>query len=509
MRRSPLHQIQSISSKLVKRLAQPRSLQFTLTLRIAAIITVGLSTVTLWTCWKTQDILTSSHKQSLQETAKRIEEDVTLYRDMLPLEESIQKALKNRAANNLWIGVKRQDTLIVREPLDDKKPQLDALLFKNLVGQLALNSSPKTHEFQGHHFITCSSPLMVHQMPIGTLYLVHDMTEAQAKFDELTRSLIGANLTALILLILLVAYEARRILLPLRQVSQMTQAISVEDLGEKLLTVPRAPQEVQELVKTFNMLLHRLSESWQQQRVATEQQRQFVSNVSHELRTPLTIVRGYLDSLLRRGQNLTDSQLEALSIASAEANHTIRILKDLLDLARADDGYMTYQPELFVLNDIVADVIKLVEQVNHHRVVLEASELVPVYADPHCLKQVLVNLVENSIKYASPDAPVILHLEQQQSYASIHVCDRGPGIPLKHQSRIFERFYRVDESRNRSGGTGLGLALVKTFVEGMGGTVTVRSKPDEGSIFTVSLPTIPPSAPVGFPKISQKREIFE
>jgi signal transduction histidine kinase len=103
----------------------------------------------------------------------------------------------------------------------------------------------------------------------------------------------------------------------------------------------------------------------------------------------------------------------------------------------------------------------------------------------------------------------MIHLEQQPPHALIHVCDRGPGIPLKHQSRIFERFYRVDESRNRSGGTGLGLALVKTFVEGMGGTVTVRSKPEEGSTFTVSLPATPPSAATIFSKAGQKREIFE
>ena len=170
---------------------------------------------------------------------------------------------------------------------------------------------------------------------------------------------------------------------------------------------------------------------------------------------------------------------------------------------------MTYQPELFVLNDIVADVIKLVEQVNHHTVTLEASELVPVYADPHSLKQVLINLVENAIKYASANSPITIRIEQQQPYALIHVCDRGPGIALKHQSRIFERFYRVDESRNRSGGTGLGLALVKTFVEGMGGTVAVQSTPNEGSTFTVSLPTMPKSANVSSLKNSQKRENFE
>jgi signal transduction histidine kinase len=509
MRLSPSVQIQAISSRLVKKLAQPRSLQLTLTLRIAAIITAGLSAVTLWTCWKTQDILTASHKQTLQETAKRLQEDVILYREMFSLEESIQKALKNRAANNLWIGVKRRDeTLVVKEPLDAQKPQLDALLFQRLVSQLAISSLPESYQVQGYDFIACSSPLMVSQMPIGTLYLIQDLTEDQAKFKQLTHSLIGANLTALILLILLVAYEARRLLLPLRQVSQMTQAISVEDLGEQPITVPHAPQEVQDLVKTFNMLLHRLSQTWQQQRAAAEQQRQFVSNVSHELRTPLTIVRGYLDSLQRRGQTLTDSQQEALSIASSETDHTIRILKDLLDLARADDGYMTYHPELFVLNDIVTDVIKLVEQVSDHTVTLEASELVPVYADPHRLKQVLINLVENAIKYASVNTPITIRLEQQQPYALIHVCDRGSGIALKHQARIFERFYRVDESRNRSGGTGLGLALVKTFVEGMGGTVAVQSTPNEGSTFVVSLPTTPISASVGALKNSPKRENF-
>lgn len=490
MRLSSFRQIQTLFGRLVTIGAQPRSLQLTLTLRIAAIITVGLSTVTLWICWKTQDILTASHKKTLQETAKRIEEDVALYREMLPLGESIQKALKNRAANNLWIGVKRLDsTLTVKEPLDNAHPQLDTLLFQNLMGQLAISNNPKPYQFQGYHFIACSRPLLVRQMPIGTLYLIHDITEDQAKFDQLTRSLTGANLTALILLIVLVAYEARRLLLPLRKVSQMTQTLSVDKLGEQSISVPHAPQEVQELVKTFNMLLHRLSEAWQQQRATTEQQRQFVSNVSHELRTPLTIVRGYLDSLRRRGQNLTDSQQEALSIASAEAEHTIRILKDLLDLARADDGYMTYQPELFILNDAVADVIKLVEQVNTHKVVLETSELIAVYADPHRLKQVLINLVENSIKYASPEKPITIKLAQQPPYAQIHVCDHGPGISLQHQSRIFERFYRIDEARSRSGGTGLGLALVKTFVEGMGGTVTVLSRLNEGTTFSISLPT--------------------
>lgn len=485
--------LQNVSRKLAAALLQPRSLRLTLTLRIAALMTTGFSIVTLWTCWKTQDILIASHKQSLQETAKRVEGDITLYREMLSVDDSIHKALKNRAGNNLWIGVKQLDgALVITEPLDPSKARMNLPLFKSLVQQLPVSTAPQVYQLRGHDFVACAGSLVVRQMPIGTLYLVYDITEDREKFYQLIQSLIGANLIALVLLIALVAYEARRLLLPLSMVSQMTKAISVDDLEEKRITLIRAPKEIQELAETFNMLLQHLSEAWQQQRTAAEQQRQFVSNVSHELRTPLTIVRGYLESVQRRGQNLTEPQKEALSIASSEADHTIRVLQDLLDLARADDGYMPYRPDILVLNDIVAEVAKVAGQVGQREILVEDMELVPVYADAHCLKQVLVNLVENAIKYSTPDTSITIKLEQSHQHALIHVCDRSPGIPLKHQSRIFERFYRVDEARTRSsGGTGLGLALVKTFVEGMGGTVSLESNPNDGSIFTVSLPISP------------------
>jgi signal transduction histidine kinase len=494
MRQPLAPSFQNLSRKLAAALLQPRSLRFTLTLRIAALMTTGFSIVTLWTCWKTQDILIASHKQSLQETAKRVEDDITLYREMLSVDESVRKALKNRAGNNLWIGVKQLNkALIVTEPLDPSKARMNLPLFKTVVQQIPTSNAPQVYQLRGHDFVACAGSLVVRQTPIGTLYLVYDISEDREKFYQLIQSLIGANLIALVLLIALVAYEARRLLLPLSVVSQMTKAISVDDLEEKRITLTRAPTEIQELAETFNMLLQHLSEAWQHQHTAAEQQRQFVSNVSHELRTPLTIVRGYLESVQRRGQNLTEPQKEALSIASSEADHTIRILQDLLDLARADDGYMPYRPELLVLNDLAAEVAKVAGQVGQRDISVEAAELVPVYADAHCLKQVLVNLVENAIKYSIPDTPVKIKLEQGHRHALIHVCDRSPGIPLKHQSRIFERFYRVDEARTRSsGGTGLGLALVKTFVEGMGGTVALESNPYDGSVFTVSLPISPP-----------------
>ncbi|MGD1918340.1 MAG: sensor histidine kinase [Pleurocapsa sp.] len=117
------------------------------------------------------------------------------------------------------------------------------------------------------------------------------------------------------------------------------------------------------------------------------------------------------------------------------------------------------------------------------------SEIVAIKADSHRLKQVLLNLIDNAVKYSEPETPVTLKLIRKNNFAAIQVCDRGVGIPLPQQGRIFERFFRVDESRNRAGGTGLGLSIVKTLVEGMGGNISVRSQLNEGSTFTISFPT--------------------
>jgi signal transduction histidine kinase len=180
-----------------------------------------------------------------------------------------------------------------------------------------------------------------------------------------------------------------------------------------------------------------------------------------------------------------------------EADLTIRLLQDLLSLARADDGYMPYHLESLVLNDVATEVVRMTERFNQRSIELEAeSPMIRVYADADRLQQVLVNLVENAIKYSEPTDPVTVRLEKREKVALIQVCDRGDGIPLQQQSRIFERFYRLDAARTRStGGSGLGLSLVKTFTEGMGGEVSVISQPGEGSTFTVTLPVPPESTP--------------
>ena len=238
-------------------------------------------------------------------------------------------------------------------------------------------------------------------------------------------------------------------------------------------------------------MLARFSESW-------ENQRQFVSNVSHELRTPLTIVHGYLQSTLRRGKNLTEAQREALETAAEEADRTIQLLQDLLELARADNGHIHFDIQRLSLNELTLEVVDMAHQYSDREIQVKLPDRsIEIKADRNRLKQVLLNLIDNAVKYSNPTTPITLRLETHGGQVCLHVCDRGEGIPLSHQARIFERFYRVDDARTRStGGTGLGLSIVKTLVEGMGGRVTVVSKLGEGSTFTISLPYSPPVSPM-------------
>jgi signal transduction histidine kinase len=289
-------------------------------------------------------------------------------------------------------------------------------------------------------------------------------------------------------LMLAIAARIRRALYPLEQISQASRAISADDLNAGQLQLHEAPSEIRGLVQAFNMMLSRLAGSW-------DQQREFVSNVSHELRTPLTIIHGYLQGLMRRSHDLNAYQQEAVATAAAEAERTVHLLQDLLELARAESGHMYFRQDAVDLNMLLAEIAGMTEKFSNRPITLTAtSEHLMVKADSDRLQQVLINLVDNAVKYSAPNQPVDLILEQINQQAHIHVRDRGIGISLQYQRRIFERFYRVEDSQAPTqDGTGLGLAIVKSLVEGMGGQIRVRSKPGDGSLFTVILPIPEPS----------------
>ncbi|MGK7903270.1 MAG: sensor histidine kinase [Hormoscilla sp.] len=458
----------------------PNSLQFRLTVGIAGVSALGLGSVALYTSWKMHQQLISAHKQNIQYVAERFPRDVEIYSQQFSFQVGLQKAIDDTNTANLLLWVEITDGMI----LTKSAPQaLENQLYSALRSISNRPIAPQVYGLNDQYLAICSGPLVVGGNQLGKLYVAQDITDDRRMLLSMMGSLLIATILAIAGITVAIALYVRRSLEPVRQISQHARAISADDLGKARVQLDCAPSEVRELARTLDIMLSRLSESW-------EQQRQFVSNVSHELRTPLTIVAGYVQSTLRRGVNLTEPQREALATAAGEADRTIQLLQDLLDLARADSGHIHLQLEVIILNDLLSEVVGMARQYSNRQIILSAdSHPMEVAADRNRLKQVLLNLIDNAVKYSDPDKPVTVKLDRQDSQASIAVCDTGCGIPLAHQTRIFERFYRVDEARARAtGGTGLGLSIVKTLVEGMGGRVTVLSKLGEGSTFTVWLP---------------------
>ncbi|MFN6518769.1 MAG: sensor histidine kinase [Nostoc sp. CreGUA01] len=470
--------------KQIKKTCQnidPFSLQLRLTVGIASFSALVLGGLAIWTSWKTQKILIDNHKHNIEQIAKRLPRDVQIYSEMMQPETGLQKAINNLASHNTLLWVKNSENQILAQS------NTLSLLSNSMVSELmSLTKMPiksQVYKINQNYFVFCGGSVEVQGKLLGELFVVKDITREQTMFVGLVQSLGIISLLIIIILTVVIAIYIKHSLQPLRQLNQMAAMISAQDLGQAQLYLDNAPSEVKELAQTLTMLLSRLSQSW-------EQEREFVSNVSHELRTPLTIVHGYLQSVLRRQNNLTQTQQEALETAASEAERTIRLLQDLLDLARADSGYLHFQMKSYVLNDLVEEIAIMAEKYSDRQIIIESTIYpIEVKVDYSRLKQVLLNLIDNAVKYSEAGTPINFKLDRLPDKIIIQVCDNGYGIPLQHQARIFERFYRVDESRSHAtGGSGLGLSIVKTLVEGMGGNVSVQSKLGEGSIFTISLP---------------------
>lgn len=443
---------------------------------------VGIGGFTGWINWRMRQLLIESHKDNALMIASRLGEDVDLYDKTMAVDRALAMAIDYRDQPDLaiWVSTPSGDVLVKSDTLSMGSWQIDGFS-QRLVSRINGTTGLEVLELQNRTLVTCSGPLEINGQQVGNLYVVDDITEDQRSLSRITRTLALSSLLAIGAGAIATSLYINRALKPIRKMNRLAANVSGENLADTRLEFARAPTEVQELAQACNMMIARLSATW-------EQQRRFVSDVSHELRTPLTLVHGYLQSTLRRSGNLTDPQREGLEIAADEADRTIRLLQDLLDLARADGGHMRFQIEHEPLHEVVQEVLEMSQYVSDR--IKYNLEPVEAWADHNRLKQVLINLIDNAIKYSDDDQPVWVGLKRQGDRACIEVRDQGRGIPLSDLTKIFDPFYRVDEGRSRAtGGTGLGLSIVKTLVEGMNGTLKVHSKLDQGSVFTVSLPT--------------------
>ncbi|NJK29824.1 MAG: HAMP domain-containing protein [Acaryochloris sp. SU_5_25] len=466
--------------RLIRPQISTTSLQFRLTLEVIVLSVLGLCSVALWSGWRMEKTLISAHKQNLEFIAARFPEYLELYSEMGSAGNGLEQTIAKVSTPGLLVWAKDPDgNILAKSSSLDSAPRATA----QSIALVEVPAKPKVFQLGDRYAVLCANPVSLRGKPIGKVYLSQDITDDQRQLNAGLWGLLLVSCVAVLVLMGAIAYRIHHTLKPLAHMSQIARAISADDLSAAKLELKQAPDEILGLATAFNEMLSRLSGAW-------EQQRQFVGNVSHELRTPLTVIIGYLHSLLRHSQNLNAHQQEALETTASEAERTARMLQELLDLARADSGHLHFRLEPVFFNTFVTEIAQMTEKVTRRQVsVLTTAEDVIVWADHDRLEQVLINLIDNAVKYSDPDQPVELNLDVQGQQAILKVRDRGIGIPLVHQTRIFERFYRVDEARTRSKeGTGLGLAIVKSLVEGMNGRITLRSMPSEGSEFTIALP---------------------
>jgi len=220
--------------------------------------------------------------------------------------------------------------------------------------------------------------------------------------------------------------------------------------------------------------------------------RDFVANVSHELRTPLASIKGYSETLLDGGMDDRKTLAEFLRVIDRHATRMSRLIDDLLVLSRLESHQMTIVAAPIDLGELVFSTVKGFDKQARDKgislSVIVPEDLPKALGDRDRLEQVMVNLLDNAIKYTPSGGSVSVCACQESSAVRVDVGDTGIGIPAEDISRIFERFYRVDKARSRElGGTGLGLAIVKHIIQGHNGRLHVESRPGKGSVFSFSI----------------------
>jgi heavy metal sensor kinase len=287
-------------------------------------------------------------------------------------------------------------------------------------------------------------------------------------------------------------FLAGRVLSPVSAMAQKAREITAESLAKRL-PVDNARDEFGQLARVFNDTISRLQDAF-------ERLRRFTADASHELRTPLTAMRSVGEVAL---QNPVDDATYRDVIGSMleEVDRLTRLVDSLLILTRADSGKIQLVPEVLDLGGLaghVIDQLRVLADEKQQALALRAPIRVHATGDAALIRQALMNLIHNAIKYTPSGGAITVDVSATGRRAMIEVRDTGPGIPAAHRDRIFDRFYRVDASRSREdGGVGLGLAIARWAVEANGGQIELASELTEGSLFRVILPTPDDSTATG------------
>lgn len=331
-------------------------------------------------------------------------------------------------------------------------------------------------------------PILEGGRMLGIVQVGSPLEGIEEALDQLLLILLVAVPLVLVVASLGGSFLANKALRPVDEITRTAQRIGSGDLSQRISLEGRLDDEIGRLVSTFNEMIGRLESSFLQIK-------RFTADASHELKTPLTVLKGEIEVGLKR-QRRPEEYRRVLASCLEEVDRMSRIVDDLLTLARADMGALQLQKERVDLGEVAEGVWRSLGRIAEEkglRFTFQRDGEVAVWGDKDRLRQLLVNLVDNALKYTPPGGEVRLRVERDDTLALLTVQDTGEGIPPEDQERVFERFYRVDKARSRQrGGTGLGLSICKWIAEAHGGKISLESEVGKGSTFVVQLPLLAP-----------------
>ena len=370
------------------------------------------------------------------------------------------------------------------------------------------NASKGSNTFETNRTIE-NTPLRIMTFPVvenghvtKIVQIASSLEGVEDALNKLFLILIISVPSTLILASLGGQFLAHKALKPVDDITQTARMITSKNLNQRI-NPPKVKDEISRLIETFNEMISRLDQSFQQMK-------QFSSDASHELKTPLTILKGEVEVMLRKERTSHEYQ-QTLKSNLEEINRMSQIVEDLLTLSKADTGEIGLNKEDInlteILNEVVAQMNRLASSKKLDLSSSNHDENIHLFGDALRLRELFINLIENGIKYTEEGGSIRIFLQKVSSarnqsgwlerekgeLVKIIVSDTGIGIAQEDQERIFDRFFRVDKARSREhGGSGLGLSICKWIVEAHQGDIEVESELGKGSSFIVRLPLSPP-----------------
>jgi two-component system, OmpR family, sensor kinase len=353
----------------------------------------------------------------------------------------------------------------------------------------------------GEHLITETStdtgPLLIYTRGvlsegdlIAIIQVARTLAEHEQALDTLRQTMVIGMTAVTIGAFGIGWFLAGTVLRPINRIAQTARDIGRSRDFNRRVHYIGPPDELGNLATTFNAMLEELQEAFSQEERALRAQRRFAADASHELRTPLTTIRGNIELLLRTPPISESDRTEVVTDIMAESERLIRLINGLLVLERTDAEWPD-NTEIIDVRPVIEEVTRQAQRIAPERVITtDGVEDVSISGNRDALKQVLLILIDNALKYSPPEGAIEVSAAHERNRVRIRVRDSGPGIDPAFLPHIFERFYRGESVRSGEG-TGLGLAIARALVESQRGEIAVESQLGRGAVFIVSLPHQP------------------